>query len=206
MYLNNIPYIIHDLISKFTEDSSKIEIKKILEFKPDELYSLSFAIAGKAQYCSEQHNGSHENYIIYQLQLFIKESLKNQKPISSLKINFNFNDDDTYIILIMLEKIIIENEFIYMDKIKSDDIHKNRIEIEKEKKEMQITIWKHKLYNIICEKPNGIDLRKIIQKSRLIKNPETRKEILKTLIDEKRIVMEFDTGNGRKKRVYKLNE
>lgn len=206
MNLNNIPYIIHDLISNFEEDSSKIEIKKILEFKPGELYSISFAIAGKSPYCTEQYNGSHENYITYQMQLFTQEVLKNQKQISSFKIDFNFNDDETYKILVMLEKIVIENEFIYIDQKKLDEINKNRIEIEKEEKIIQEMNWKHRLYNIICEKPNGIDLGKIIQKTRVIKNSETRKEILKTLIDEKRIVMEFDTQQGRKKRIYKPNE
>lgn len=99
-----------------------------------------------------------------------------------------------------MKKIIIENEFIFFnDEIQS---HADKKTIEKEKlKEMVI---KQKLYALICEKPDGIEFSAIIQKSRSVKNPEKRKQLLKELMDENRIMLEFDTSQGRKKRIYKL--
>lgn len=200
MYIKDIPYVIHNLISDFIINKNIPQIKKILKYKPNNLYFISFSMLDKTTYSSEQIDGSHENYIIYQIKSFINTHLIDEKKISSTKIIYNFDNDISYEIYISIERFIEKNEFIIVDE--KESINNLKEERNKEKEQIKNITLKHKLCDIINNNP-GIDLGKIIQKSRLIKNPDTRKQILKTLIDEEKIIMKFDTSQGGIRRIYK---
>jgi len=203
MNINKITYVLHDLVSSFYENNN-LQIIKIFKNKND-YFLMYFILKEMVSFNPEQLKGSHENLIIEVVKQNI-EKLIIDKDSNNLnfEINYNFSSSISHKIKIIMIKLNHENDIILFDKEEEIYVKNKKNKLEKEKKELQDLIWKQKIYTIICSNNKGIELSKIINKTRGIKNPETRKKYLRALINENKIDVFLDNSNKKPKNIYKV--
>jgi hypothetical protein len=199
MYFNEITYVLHDLLSSFLTER-KPYITKIMQGN-NSYYYVNFLISHKTDYNPEIMEGSQDTLISKRFSDYANIILQEEKIGGKLEFIYNFSDNNSYLITVLFNKFIKDNEFIYPNEKQQKDIESNSEQIKLEQKKINEIKWKRKLYNIIITK-NEMDLSEIITKTRGIKNPEDRKKYLKDLIDDSKIKMKIDTSYGRKKRIY----
>lgn len=195
MELINISQILKKIITSFFENHSNVERKIFFQLK-NELFYLSFIFGGKTVFNPEQLNGSHEEVIIYKIEHFI-ESKSYQS--GELQFVFNYNNDESYkfyLYIIKIEELIIGSEL-------QKKLEQKRIENIEQKKLEKINENIEKIYKIISWNKNGISLGQIIQKTRFFKTKEERKKTLQELVNQGKITLEFNTSNGKNKKIYK---
>jgi len=192
MILEDFSGILEELVFNKLQNSSTLS-KKILYIENDNnLFQIEIVLGQKSDFNNHVMDNSHFKFVNYIFKDFIEKCLKNNTINSKLKpFTFNFDPKFSYEIIVFFNKIS-KKDFLSIDS--------NLKQLALKNKQLKL---KNKLYSIILESPEGIDLSGIIQRTRIIKSPDERNNILTMLINEKFIEMSIDESNGRKKRIYK---
>ena len=143
-------------------------LKKILKAN-DEFYNINILLGRVGSFNPCQINGSHEDYIFFEINNFIKDIITFNKKIAKFSIFYNYHSEEienTYEIHLIVEKIY-QKDFLFF----------NTEEFFNKKHEKRIIKIIRENYEI-----SHTDL---IQKTRFIKSTDERKKILSKLEKEK---------------------
>lgn len=197
MFVKDIHMILFEVVNSFYE--RKITTIPRMCRSNGELYYIEFCIQEKTDFNDMLLEGSHEKLLAEMFQINISDIIKKQKTSGSFELIYNFSTKCTHKILVIVTWI---NKFTFFIDFSDEQEKEYKKEIEKIKKQKEI-VWLNKIYSIILENSNGLNLKQIIQKTRGIKNSEKRKEFLKQLIDAEKIKIEWIKGKNRSTAIYK---
>jgi hypothetical protein len=201
MLINELIPVIEHVVFKNRQEGNAYSERKIFALNEHIYYFLDiFTELIKSSFDDRMINGSHEQFMIHQIECFVEETVSQDLMHNRIKnLIFNADQGSSYFIDIIMYKIIKENEFINIGEISAKKY--------KEKKdEIYYLKWKNKIYTFLLVREEWTDLTNIVHGTRGLKDPMLRHKILYELVQEKKIIKQHDiSGKSRIKTLYKYN-
>lgn len=183
-YIPCIKYVIENVDSSFYYEHKQFDF--IIQFN-NMLYCAKL-MAGELQTFNPSIlNGSHDEYINYEIQKIIVDSLAQSKQNFDFNINYNYSKEETYLIHFEIKKIAVKQIIDFTRDFKLGYTRFDRY-------------YNKFLSAIQFAGDNGIALSNIFSISRRL-TPEERKEVLRKLVSDGKI--EEKTEGTSKKKTYK---
>jgi hypothetical protein len=184
MNVDQVPEMLRKFIFDYVEceTNQKDRMQKVVIWKHiEQFYLLYFVIGKQIPFNNKTYKLSHDDLIIYQMELFLDRILEGSRE----KMTLDFNLDELFSCQI--------------------DVFCKRMDSNRDvilSKESRLQESLDKLYIIIKAHPKGVSLGELIQRTRFF-NTDSRHKHLTELIKQKRVQVDIDTSAGRQKKIYK---